>query len=110
MDWLVVLLVLLGLAALAGLVWLHLGHTPITGTGKERGGRGLNGSELDSEGIALSVTMRTLRQRAAHYRDISLTVDDPVAGARCWDVARLLDRAADALENPPAEDAPDRRR
>ena len=47
-----------------------------------------------------------LRRRASHYRDVAVKVDDAIAGARCWDLARLLDRAADALENAP-EDRPD---
>jgi len=104
MDWLVALLVLLGLAALAGLVWLHLGHTPATRAGGRTRGAG---SEPFAPGdpAALSVTLRTLRQQASHYRDVALKLEDPVAGARCWDAARLLDRAADALENPPEEGA-----
>lgn len=103
MDWLVALLVLLGLAALAGLAWLHLGQTSLVWLGS---GRRAGSAPHGSVGPAaeLSVTLRTLRQRASHYRDVSLTLEDPVAGARCWDAARLLDRAADTLENPPDED------
>ena len=107
MDWLIALLVLLGLAALAGLVWLHLGQTPAARVAR-KGGRA--GSEPQAQGGGagdLTVTLRTLRQRASHYRDIALKLEDPVAGARCWDAARLLDRAADALENPPGEEIPD---
>jgi len=32
-----------------------------------------------------------------------------VAGARCWDLARLFDRAAEALENMPEDDPPNRK-
>jgi hypothetical protein len=39
---------------------------------------------------------------------MAVKVEDPVAGARCWDVARLLDRAAEALESPPEEEPPAR--
>jgi hypothetical protein len=35
---------------------------------------------------------------------MAVKVEDPVAGARCWDLARLLDRAAEALESPPEEE------
>ncbi|MBV8492920.1 MAG: hypothetical protein JO162_05525 [Alphaproteobacteria bacterium] len=105
MDWLVALLVLLGLAALAGLFWLHLGRAPAVRTGRPPSGSDPQLSDPGNGGAALSVTLRTLRQQASHYRETSLKLEDPVAGARCWDLARLLDRAADALENPPEEDA-----
>ena len=107
MDWLVALLVLLGLAALAGLLWLHLGRAPAMRTGRAPSRSGSQLPEPENGGAALSVTLRTLRQQASHYRDMSLKLEDPVAGARCWDLARLFDRAADALENPP-ENAADR--
>jgi hypothetical protein len=41
---------------------------------------------------------------------MAVKVEDPVAGARCWDVARLLDRAAEALESPPEDEPPTRER
>ena len=105
MDWLVALLVLLGLAALTGLVWLHLGRAPAARTAGRSSGSDSQLSQTDNDGATLSVTLRTLRQQASHYRDMSLKLEDPVAGARCWDLARLFDRAADALENPPKEGA-----
>ena len=43
------------------------------------------------------------------YRDVAVKVDDAIAGARCWDLARLLDRAAEALEKE-AENQPERDR
>lgn len=100
MDWLTALLLLLALGALAGFLWLHFGRSPTaqpsmrarTGA-SEPSGFGIE----DSERV---IAVSYLRRRASRFRDMAVEVDDPVAGARCWDVARLLDRAAEALEQP----------
>jgi hypothetical protein len=105
MEWLVALLVLLGLAAVAGLVWLHFGRDPVGLTASSRR-PSASGQPGGAEPAELSITVGYLRRRASHYRDMAVNVDDAIAGARCWDLARLLDRAADALENAP-EDRPD---
>jgi hypothetical protein len=106
MEWLVALLVLLGLAAVAGLVWLHFGRDAVglTARSPRQSGSGQPGG--GGEPAERSITVGYLRRRASHYRDLAVKVDDAIAGARCWDLARLLDRAADALENAP-EDRPD---
>ena len=105
MEWLVALLVLLGLAAVAGLVWLHFGRDPVGLTARSPR-RSASGQRGGGEPAELSITVGYLRRRASHYRDVAVKVDDAIAGARCWDLARLLDRAADALESAP-EDRPD---
>jgi hypothetical protein len=106
MEWLVALLVLLGLGAVAGLVWLHFGRDPV-GLTPSSSRQSRSGQHEDGfEPADLSITVSYLRRRASHYRDVAVKVDDAIAGARCWDLARLLDRAADALENAP-EDRPD---
>jgi hypothetical protein len=109
MEWLVGLLVLLGLGALAGLVWLHLGRAPVAlpdhsprRAASAQPGLGMPPAEL-------SITIGYLRRRASHYRDMAVKVDDAVAGARCWDLARLFDRAAEALENMPEDNPPNRK-
>jgi hypothetical protein len=106
MEWLVALLVLLGLGAVAGLVWLHFGRDPVGLTAssslQSRSGQPGGGAEAAER----SITVGYLRRRASHYRDLAVEVDDTIAGARCWDLARLLDRAAEALENE-AENQPD---
>jgi hypothetical protein len=101
MEWLVALLVLLGLGALAGLVWLHFGRDPVglTGTSPRQPASAQPGAGI--EPVERSITVGYLRRRASHYRDMAVKVDDAIAGARSWDLARLLDRAADALENEP---------
>ncbi len=107
MEWLVALLILLGLAALAGLVWLHFGRGPVglTASSSRRSASGQPGGA--GEPAERSITIGYLRRRASHYRDMAVKVDDAIAGARCCDVARLLDRAAEALDNEP-ENQPDR--
>ncbi len=84
MEWLVGLLVLLGLGALAGLVWLHLGRAPVAlpdhsprRAASAQPGLGMPPAEL-------SITIGYLRRRASHYRDMAVKVDDAVAGAREW--------------------------
>src|SRR5947209_3956865 len=104
MEWLVALLVLLGLGAVAGLVWLHFGRDPV-GLTPSSSPRSASGQPAGGP-AELSITVSYLRRRASHYRDVAVKVDDAIAGARCWDLARLLDRAADALESAP-EDRPD---
>src|SRR4029077_1265584 len=106
MEWLVARLVLLGLAALAGLVWLHFGRGPV-GLTASSSRRSASGQPGGGEPAERSIIIGYLRRRASHYRDMAVKVDDAIAGARCWDVARLLDRAAEALENEP-ENQPDR--
>ena len=113
MDWLVPLLVVLGLAALAGVVWLHLGTRPPPGAATSSPDGALGRAGVGDEPAELSTTLRYLRRRAIYYRDLADKVADPVSGARYWDIAGTLDKAADALEaNPPvdapAADAPDR--
>jgi len=105
MEWLVALLVLLGLGAVAGLVWLHFGRDPVGLTARSPR-QSASGQRGGAEPAELSITVGYLRRRASHYRDAAVKVDDAIAGARCWDLARLLDRAADALQNA-AEDGPD---
>jgi len=105
MEWLVALLVLLGLGALAGLVWLHFGRTSAVAPPDASTRRPASGSPGGSaEPAELSITIGYLRRRASHYRDMAVKVDDAVAGARCWDLARLFDRAAEALGNMPEDD------
>jgi hypothetical protein len=104
MDWLTALLLLLAVGALAGFLWLHFGRTP--GTQRPESA---DPNQARSAGLAPSdserlITVSYLRRRASHFRDMAVKVEDPVAGARCWDTARLLDRAAEALEHPPEED------
>jgi len=107
MDWLVPLLVVLGLAALAGIVWLHLGTRPPRGAATSSPDGAFGQSVIGDERAELSVTLRYLRRRAVYYRDLADKVADPVSGARYWDIAGTLDRAADALEaNQPATDTP----
>jgi len=107
MEWLVGLLVLLGLGALAGLVWLHFGRVsavaPSDASTRLPASGPPGGSAVPGE---LSITIGYLRRRASHYRDMAVKVDDAVAGARCWDLARLFDRAAEALANMPEEETP----
>jgi hypothetical protein len=107
MEWLVALLVLLGLAGLAGLVWLHFGRDPVglTASSSRPSAAGQPGGGI--EPAERSITIGYLRRRASHYRDMAVKVEDAIAGARCWDLARLLDRAAEALENEP-QNQPDR--
>ena len=108
MDWLVPLLVVLGLAALAGIVWLHLGTQPPPRDAATSNPDGAFGqSAIGDERAEQAITLRYLRRRAVYYRDLADKVADPVSGARYWDIAGTLDRAADALEaNQPATDAP----
>ncbi len=107
MDWLVPLLVVLGLAALAGVVWLHLGTRRPRGAATSSPDGAFGQSVIGDERAELSITLRYLRRRAVYYRDLADKVADPVSGARYWDIAGTLDRAADALEaNQPATDAP----
>jgi hypothetical protein len=108
MDWLAALLFLLALGALAGLLWLHFGRAPVAQSPSRGSGAGSELSGLGGEDAALSITLSYLRRRASHYRDVALKVEDPVAGARCWDLARMLDRTAEALEHPPEEESPAR--
>jgi hypothetical protein len=105
MEWLVALLVLLGLGALAGLVWLHFGRASAAAPPDASTRRPASGPPGGSaEPAELSITIGYLRRRASHYRDMAVKVDDAVAGARCWDLARLFDRAAEALGNMPEDD------
>lgn len=103
MDWLVPLVVVLGLAALVGAVWLHVGtRAPRTPTNSSLDGA-FGRSGFGDEGAELSITLRYLRRRAVYFRDLADRVDDPVSGARYWDIAGALDKAASALEaNQPA--------
>ena len=108
MDWLIALLVLLGLGAFAGLVWLHFGRGAGEPSGSslrrpapEQAGSGAGRAEQ-------SITISYLRRRASRYREMAVKVDDAITGARCWDLARLLDRAAEALESAPEDDPGDR--
>jgi hypothetical protein len=96
MDWLTALLLLLALGALAGFLWLHFGRSP----GAERPEAAEGSQSLVREDSERLITVSYLRRRASHFRDRAVQVEDPVAGARCWDTARLLDRAAEALERP----------
>jgi hypothetical protein len=105
MDWLTALLFLLALGALAGFLWLHFGRTPGAArpdlTAENQASPGFGAPDAERL-IAVSY----LRRRASQFRDMAVNVEDPVSGARCWDTARLLDRAAEALERPPEEEAP----
>jgi hypothetical protein len=107
MEWLVALLILLGLGAVAGLVWLHFGRDSagLTANSPRQSSSAPSGG---AERAELSITVGYLRRRASHYRDMAVKVDDAIAGARSWDLARLLDRAADALESAPEDDSADR--
>ena len=78
MEWLVALLVLLGLGAFAGLVWLHFGR----GAG-EPSGSSLRRPAPDEAGSGaeraeLSTTISYLRRRASHYREMAVKVDDAI--------------------------------
>jgi hypothetical protein len=108
MDWLVPLLVVLGLAALAGIVWLHVGTQPPPRDAATSNPDGLLGhSAIGDEHAEQMITLRYLRRRAVYYRDLADKVADPVSGARYWDIAGTLDRAADALEaDQPTTKAP----
>ena len=107
MEWLVPLVVVLGLAALAGIVWLHL-ETRVPrnrATANPEGALGRSGA--GDEQAELSITLRYLSPRAVYFRDLADRVADPVSGARYWDIAGALDKAANALEtNPPASQPP----
>ena len=107
MEWLVPLVVVLGLAALAGIVWLHLG----TRVPRNPANSSLDGAfgraGIVDEQAELSITLRYLRRRAVYFRDLADRVADPVSGARYWDIAGSLDSAANALEaNQPANEPP----
>ena len=104
MDWLTPLLFLLALGALAGFLWLHFGRAPGTERPEIAGGAQSQPSGLGLEDPDRVISVSYLRRRASHFREMAVKVEDPVAGARCWDLARLLDRAAEALENPPEEE------
>ena len=80
MEWLVALLVLLGLAALAGLVWLHFGRDPVGLTA--RSPRQSESGQRGGEPAELSITVGYLRRRASHYRDMAVKVDDAIAEFR----------------------------
>src|SRR5919197_5627811 len=108
MDWLIALLVLLGLGAFAGLLWLHFGRAPGEAPANSASRPILQEPGSGSNGAELSTTISYLRRRASHYRDMAVKVDDAITGARCWDLARLLDRAAEALESAPEEEPPAR--
>ena len=76
-----------------------------TATSNPDGAFGRSG--IGGERAEFAITLRYLRERAAYYRDLSDKVADPVSGARYWDIAGTLDKAADALEaNQPATEAP----
>ena len=76
---------------------------PAPGHGASTLGR----SGLGDEQAELSITLRYLRRRAIYFRDLADRVADPVSGARYWDIAGSLDKAANALEaNQPASEAP----
>src|SRR5205085_3083984 len=101
MNWLMPMVVLLGLAALLGVLWLHLGHGASAGTAEDRNrNRVIGNFQPRDERAELAVTIAFLRRRAVYYRELAETVPDVVRGARYWDVAALLDRAANALEQP----------
>jgi len=108
MYWLTALLFLLALGALAGFLWLHFGRTPGTERPEIAGGTQSQPSGLGLEDPDRLISVSYLRRRASHFREMAVKVEDPVAGARCWDLARLLDRAAEALESPPEEEPPAR--
>ena len=107
MDWLVPLVVVLGLAALAGIVWLHLERRGPRNPANSSPAAALGRSGLGDEQAELSITLRYLRRRAVYFRDLADRVADPVSGARYWDIAGSLDKAANALEaNQPANEPP----
>ena len=108
MDWLTALLFLLALGALAGFLWLHFGRTAGTERPEIAGGAQSQPSGLGLEDPDRLISVSYLRRRASHFREMAVKVEDPVAGARCWDLARLLDRAAEALESAPEEEPPAR--
>jgi hypothetical protein len=87
---------------------LHFGRTPGTERPDIAGGAQSQPSGLGLEDPDRLISVSYLRRRASHFREMAVKVEDPVAGARCWDVARLLDRAAEALESPPEEEPPAR--
>ena len=107
MEWLVPLVVVLGLAALAGIVWLHLERRGPRNRATANPEGALGRSGAGDEQAELSITLRYLRRRAIYFRDLADRVADPVSGARYWDIAGSLDKAANALEaNQPASEAP----
>ena len=107
MDWLVPLVVVLGLGALAGIVWLHLGTRVPRNRANPSPERAFGRSGPGDEDAELSITLRYLRRRAVYFRDLADRVADPVSGARYWDIAGSLDKAANALEaNQPATEPP----
>lgn len=100
MDWLTALLFLLALGALAGFLWLHFGRSPMPQPSVRARAGASEPSGFGIEDSERVIAVSYLRRRASRFRDMAVEVDDPIAGARCWDVARLLDRAAEALEQP----------
>ena len=104
MDWLTALLFLLALGALAGFLWLHFGRSPTAQPSMRARSGASEPSGIGIEDSERVIAVSYLRRRASRFRDMAVEVDDPVAGARCWDVARLLDRAAEALEEPPEQE------
>ena len=104
MDWLTALLFLLALGALAGFLWLHFGRSPGASRREAAEAGQPRPMGLGAEDSERLITVSYLRRRASHFRDRAVQVEDPVAGARCWDTARLLDRAAEALERPPEDE------
>jgi len=106
MDWLTALLFLLALGALAGFLWLHVGRSPGARRPDVAEANQARSSGLGPSDSERLITVSYLRRRASLFRDMAVKVEDPVAGARCWDTARLLDRAAEALERPPEEEFP----
>ena len=110
MDWLTALLFLLALGALAGFLWLHFGRSPGAERPEIARGTPSQPSALGLDDSDRLISVSYLRRRASNFRDMAVKVEDPVAGARCWDVARLLDRAAEALESPPENEPPTRER
>ena len=107
MDWLIPLVVVLGLAALAGIVWLHLERRAPRNLATSNPEAAFGRSGLGDEEAELAVTLRYLRRRAVYFRDLADRVADPVSGARYWDIAGALDKAANALEaNQPTNEPP----
>ena len=106
MDWLTALLFLLALGALAGFSWLHFGRSPGAERPEIAGGAQSQPSGLGLEDPDLLISVSYLRRRASHFREMAIKVEDPVAGARCWDVARLLDRAARRWKARPKRSRP----
>jgi hypothetical protein len=115
MDWLVPLVVVLGLAALAGIVWLHIETRTPGNRASSNPATAFERSGLGDDQAELSITLRYLRRQAVYFRDLADRVADPVNGARYWDIAGALDKAANALEahqpanEPPPSDSPDER-